>query len=152
MAGPETYIPQVGLHCWVFLGGRDDVLSEEGLEPLHFLDPQLGISKDKERDDFVQQAILGKHGIGSATIVSHFCSELERESLLAQNCQQILGAFLTFAFCPLLTPSFFKHKAHVSLVRTINRIVCGGESYLERVRVWQLGWNFHQYVFVSLSC
>ncbi|KZV61529.1 hypothetical protein PENSPDRAFT_293085 [Peniophora sp. CONT] len=144
MAGPDTFIPQVGLHCWVFLTGRDDLLGDDSLEPLHFLDPYYNTSNDvEERDDFVRMTILEERGIGSDVFVQHLCRELERESVLAEEWQQILGGILTFATSSLIMPCFFKHSVDVPLVRMTYQITCGNEPYLERMRVWMMAYRFH---------
>ncbi|KZV61530.1 hypothetical protein PENSPDRAFT_658836 [Peniophora sp. CONT] len=147
-AGLDTFIPQVGLHCWVFVSGRDDLLDDHSLEPLRFLDSSNGRLKGKERDEFIKNAVLGPGGIGPDAVVLRLIRELERESVLAAEYQQTLGAILTLAYSPMLTPYFFEHQAHASLVKMVNRVVRGKEPYRERTKGWRAGYKFHNELYL----
>ena len=83
---------------------------------------------------------IGNHLIGRTRL---FCHELARESVTAEEYQQIIGGISTLAHSPVLTPMFLRHGSHELLAKMLDRISRGKDAWLDRVQAWEVAYKFH---------
>ena len=154
-ADPDTFLPQVGLYCWIHLGGRDDLLNGASTESLVFFHAEDPASRNKQRNQFVDQYVLADDGIGLDAFSLHFCHELQREAVRADEYEHILGVVATFSHCPAVMACLLKHGVDIPLGEMANRVVSSEWSYSERVNTWERAFKLHQYVawqYPSVLC